>query len=745
LRISASARASVTVDGQLVADLPAPDYVSPQSSRPGSLTLVHLGQISADSRLGVRLAGSAPSALYADLVIPQDGGWAVRQLPAASMVAVDSHGTTSAVAAVDVATVWPNHWRVDGQPVQRPRSEALGWQLLLAGVAVLLLVGVALAVAGERRIGRRRGLTLMVIGSLPAVAGCMAYLAWQRWADHLPGTGRLGWAVAIPALWLAGVAVCALGLPRLPIPSKRRIPSKRIGAFVTPPRLIYATAVAGGVWVLSGIGRQALWQDEATSLQVARDINAHGLPRLGSDLIYFKAELYHVLLAGLIHISDNVLFLRAFSDLWFVGSVIVFGRVLMPVLAPGRPWLHAAATVAFTVLPHERLWADQLRMYQQMQFFSILLLAFLLRSLRTGRPRDIRWAAALLVLTYLSHEESFVLLPGVAVLALVRWRAVAAAKRQFALAFVPAGLVVAAQYLLAQAHPPIFGTDLSNRPYVGLDFDQVTYYYDTVFFAPIGAGASLAIVSTLAVIGVVAAARRGDRVVVDAGITVAASALTASLLFTAKVARYTFILLPPLVALAVLGAVAVWLAVGRLLRRAAGIGGVVRGRAGTRHAVLVTGTATAVLLCVATAATPVMSTGQLARPASFHPDYTATVDYLNAHRAPGDVVVTLSPAVMTSQYTGVAPDRVVQTGTNKLLYVTLKRGQAVDTILGVPVLLTGDDVRRYVSAHSRVWLVSDTGGYLAGVPADVRDAIASQFHVVLENGSTTLSVAGYAA
>jgi hypothetical protein len=97
---------------------------------------------------------------------------------------------------------------------------------------------------------------------------------------------------------------------------------------------------------------------------------------------------------------------------------------------------------------------------------------------------------------------------------------------------------------------------------------------------------------------------------------------------------------------------------------------------------------------------------------------------------------------MTSQY-GSAPDEVVQTGANKLLYVTLKRGLAVETILGVPVLMTGDDVRRYVSAHPRVWLVSDTGGYLANLPADLREEITSQFHVVYQNGSTTLSTAGY--
>ena len=49
------------------------------------------------------------------------------------------------------------------------------------------------------------------------------------------------------------------------------------------------------------------------------------------------------------------------------------------------------------------------------------------------------------------------------------------------------------------------------------------------------------------------------------------------------------------------------------------------------------GAVTVALLCVATAATTVMSGAQFTRPASFHPDYTGTVGYLVAHRAPGDV------------------------------------------------------------------------------------------------------------
>jgi hypothetical protein len=738
LRISASARASVTLDGRLITELAAPGYMSPRGSQPGWLTLVHLGRLPAGSSVGVRLGRSARPAVYADLVVPRDGSWVVRQLPAAGLSAVDSSGTASAVTAVDVTAVWPNGWRVAQQTVPPAPADALGKQLLAAGAAALLLVAMALVAARLRGTGPRRALTLALAGSLPGIAACAAYLAWQRWTGHLPGTGRSGWAVAIASLWFVGVGVAELGLPRV------AIRARWLRAVITPPPLVYATAVAGGLWVLSGIGRSPLWQDEATSLQVARDINAHGVPRLASDLIYFKAELYHVLLAALLHVSDNVLFLRSVSDLWFVGSVIVFGRLLMPVLAPGRPWLHAAAAVAFTLLPAERVWADQLRMYQQMQFFSILFLALLLRSLRTGRPRDIRWAAVLLVLTYLSHEESFVLLPGVGVLLLVRWRAVASAGRSFALAFVPAALVIAAQYVLAQAHPPVFGTDLSNRPYVGLDLDRADYYYNTVFFAPIGTGASLAVVSTLAVVAVVTAARRRDRTVTGAGIVLLASTVTASMLFTAKDPRYAFVLLPCLVALAVLGAVAVWSVVARSLRRGTGFGGLVRGRAGLRRGVIAVGAATVALLCVATAATTVMSGAQFTRPASFHPDYTGTVGYLVAHRPPGDVTITLSPPVMTAQYAGVAPDRVVQTGANKLLYVTLKNGRAVDTVLGVPVLLTGDDVRRYVAAHPRVWLVSDDGGYLADVPADVRTAIISEFHVVYESGSTTLSVAGYA-
>ena len=107
---------------------------------------------------------------------------------------------------------------------------------------------------------------------------------------------------------------------------------------------------------------------------------------------------------------------------------------------------------------------------------------------------------------------------------------------------------------------------------------------------------------------------------------------------------------------------------------------------------------------------------------------------------PGDQVITLSPPVMTRLYLGRRPDRVIQTGRNKLLYLVLRDGQAVDTLLGVPVLLTGAQLRTYLEAHRRVWLISDTGSYVQVVPPDLKEQVRTDFHVVDQDATTTVSL-----
>jgi hypothetical protein len=351
---------------------------------------------------------------------------------------------------------------------------------------------------------------------------------------------------------------------------------------------------------------------------------------------------------------------------------------------------------------------------------------------------------------YLSHEESFVLLPALPLMALAARHVVWSRRRTFVKAFVPVGVVIAVQYVVSHIHPPDFGDDLSNRPYVGWDPNQADYYYQQVFFAPITQAGSVALLSTLAIVAIIVGLRRRESSTILMGIALCATVAGISLVLTAKVDRYAFVTVPLLVALAVKGGafLADW-----VLKWGASLAGPSGRRGGDRRQLTTwlkgTVIATVVIASCATLATLAISPrnfGLLAadltsspNPLS-HPDYAPTMAYLRDHQQPGDKVITLAPPVMATQYLGRVPDRVIQTGRNKLLYLVLRDNQAVETILGVPVLLTGDDIRTYLEANPRVWLVSDAGSYIQGVPADVRTQVSKDFRVVAQDAATTVSL-----
>jgi hypothetical protein len=379
-----------------------------------------------------------------------------------------------------------------------------------------------------------------------------------------------------------------------------------------------------------------------------------------------------------------------------------------------------------------------------MQFFAVVFLALFIRALHRGRARDIVGSSIALVAMYFSHEESFVLLPALPLMALFARQVVWSRRRTFTVAFLPAGILIGLQYVVSHIHPPDFGDDLSNRPYVGWDTNQADFYYQRIFFGPLHHTGSLAILSLLAVIAVVTALRGHDLATKLAAVALCTSVAAVTLIFTAKVDRYSFVMLPLLVAMATIGAAQVMTAVGRGITHADRVVGSLRS-AGFR---LIAVTAAAVMAC-AVLATLVISPrnfGLWAADATgspnplTHPDYRRTVDYLSSHVKSGDQVITLSPPVMTALYLGRSPDQIIQTGTNKLLYLVLRDGRAVDTVLGRPVLVTGKQIRTFLELHSRVWLVSDTGSFAQGVPPDVRAEIIADFHIVNQDAGTTISL-----
>jgi hypothetical protein len=564
-----------------------------------------------------------------------------------------------------------------------------------------------------------------------------------------PIADRAAWRARVGQIgtWLHArwnvVAVAATLLVKRPQRVAWRARVGQVGAWLRARWNVIAVvgvAAAGGAAALYQIGYEPLWQDEAASIVAARSIRAHwGLPRLPSSLLYFKGELYHALIAVVGAITgDGIASLRAVSVGWYVATILAFGLVLVPTVAPSRRLLQVLTTVLFATAPQELVWARDVRMYQQMQFFAVVFFAFAYRALTRRRTSDIAIACASIVLMYLSHEESFILFPAIAVVFFYVLRLSWVRDRRWWILGGGVVLLIALQYELSKLHPPILGYDLSNRPYVQWDPSQFWFYYSKVYFG-LSQG-TLAVVSSLAVLATVVGIVQRSRARIYLALLLWVATLMLSTIFTARVARYAFVTLPLLFLLGGLGAADLLLGARRLFLGPGATPGATRA---VRVVTAAAAVPAAILVVVSLSAGPRdygLAAARLTGVTYIHRhlDYDLAARYVQTHERPGDLLITLSPADITAFYLHRRPDLIIQTGTNKLLYVTERGGRAVDTVLGVPLILNGDDLQNVLAQHRRAWLVTDQGSYLRGLPPDLPSVITKSFSPAWQGASTSV-------
>ncbi len=269
------------------------------------------------------------------------------------------------------------------------------------------------------------------------------------------------------------------------------------------------------------------------------------MPRWPSGFLYWKSELYSALLAVVGTLSHyRTSWMREFSTLWFGATVLLFGFRLIPLAVPDAVVFQWAGTLAFASAVFEQSHAQEIRMYQMVQFFVILLAIVLLKAVREPTTGRIAAVMVVTVCMYLSHEESFgvLLLVPIALFGFLglRW---CRDWRWWVFGGL-AVLVIVAQVALAElTHPPAFGVDLSGGPLVQWS-PKPFYYLANVFFTPGGPGPALTVVSLLAVVGTVIGWRRRDRVLVYLAAFWIVPVVVVSLFLPAKNPRYVFITLP---------------------------------------------------------------------------------------------------------------------------------------------------------------------------------------------------------
>jgi 4-amino-4-deoxy-L-arabinose transferase-like glycosyltransferase len=504
-----------------------------------------------------------------------------------------------------------------------------------------------------------------------------------------------------------------------------------------------------------GLSYEPYWQDELTSYYAAKGILAHGIPLMPSGFFYPKGELYSYMLALSIAIfGEQHGVLRILSVVEYLISLPVFYGVA-GYFFHRRIALLATAMLAFS--PSTLLWGHEVRMYEQAQLLTILTVYLFYRAVQQPqRPGRVYLAVACLVAMYLSHEETFIVLPALVICVLLAsWKSsnttqrlpgVLYEKHWWYAALLGTSIIGIQLLLVKLTHPPILGTDQSQQPLIQITTENVGYYFKLLFLPSTLQSPEpwITLNSLLAVIGCIRAIRRRDKPAVYCSLFLLVSMLTLVFLFTLASDRYIYPLLPVFYlmgAYALLNALqALWLLVWtRALPEQPSEMTLLPTEEKARSLPLrVVMLWTTALVCASVLIRPMLPISGynlfVSREMALlyhrhYSDYDAAGQYIQQHWQKGDIVVAISPAISVRYYVGHVDYFF---SIDRALYLFERNGEITDTPTGSTPLLNQQDFQSVLAAHSRIWIVSDNGMYQAGTIRNGRFALPPDFHIVFE-------------
>jgi hypothetical protein len=598
-----------------------------------------------------------------------------------------------------------------------PEGPLLADQLVLT-LELLLVAAVAVIVAVTAGVPLARAVNCTLCGVLPGVGTFLIFTETRHIVYVQPPFPSTPFMLTI-VLGVAGAGVFTS--IAFAIWQERRGPNPPDQARVRRARAtwirtnwykpaVWFVAVGWGLVQSYHIMFNPLWQDELSSLAAAQGMRAHIIPQWPSGFDYFKSELYTALIAiigGVTH--DNPSVLRDVSVMWFAATILLFGLMLAPLVLKGRPVYQLVATVVFATAPFEMGHAQDIRMYQMLQFVVILVSVLLLKALRDPTTRRVARLMAAVVAMYLTHEESFGVLL-VLPLALCCASGLQWTRNWRWWVFGGAAVaVICVQLALAKfTHPPFFGIDPSGGPLI--EWSPKPFYYLTnYYFTNPDYGASITVVSSLALVGVIVGFLRRDAIRMYLAAFWVVPSVVVSLVLLTKDTRYVFLCLPFVFALAACGTVDIIDGVRQVVTRYSD-------RANRRlHLGFVE-----ILGALCTVAIMLSLIGGINDYGTltgtlFHAnisqrrlDYPTAVAYVKAHMQPGDVVIAASSANLVGYNLGRPPNYWIPPHrTETLLYVFEKNDEAVDTQYGIPTILNAFDFEHALNGAKRVWLVGE--------------------------------------
>ena len=489
---------------------------------------------------------------------------------------------------------------------------------------------------------------------------------------------------------------------------------------------------------------EPFWQDELSSYYAARNIMLHGFPAFPSGFLYPKGELFSYILALVMSIfgTNSAIVPRTISLFWYLLSLPLLYFCGQKFFNRRVAWL---ATAMLALSPYALLWARQARMYEQAQLSALIVFFMFYRAIQMrNQKRPVYLAILCLLLAYFSHEENFIILPAVLICVLVGSRegpysipAVLRKKHWWSAALIT-GLTITTQLLLVfWTYPQIFATDQSRRPQVQLSLDNIPYYFTLLFkggnaltdnVAPwILTQPWVTVNSLLALLGCILAFTRKDRRARYCALFLIISSCTLFFVFTMQADRYYYPLLPIYY---LMGAYAFWRVLEATWRFARPHLALPAGRQATDPglALRIVVRSTAALLCICVLILPMLPISNYnlfvsrisGLPYRHHfADYNDVSQYMQGHMRKGDIVITVAPAVSILYYVGHVD---YYFSIDRSLFLFERNGKLIETTSGASPLLNQSEFQNVLSAHDRIWLITDNGGYQGGVTKNGRFA-----------------------
>ncbi len=506
--------------------------------------------------------------------------------------------------------------------------------------------------------------------------------------------------------------------------------------------------------IFSTLGYEPYWQDELVSYYVAKNSIAHGFPMMPSGFVYPKAELFEYMLGlFMLVFGDQGITPRLLSALEFIVSIPLLYSIGCYFFGRRVSWL---ATAMLAVSPFALVWGAQLRMYEQAQVCVLVVVYIFYKAARYPRNTCLPYIAIFcLIITYLSHEETFIILPGLVLCVFIISKehgrplpAVFYQKHWWLAALLGASALGIQLLNVRFSHPPVLGTDQSMRPDVQLNENGVPFYL-TLLFNPKSTNTWLPLNSVLAALGCFWALRSKNSRLRYCALLVVSSLAVLAFVFTLEADRYFYPLLPVYYLIGAYVIQKTLRCVWRFACTHIASGLQAQKRSALRvlfQPIKLMALVTACMVYTSVLIAPMLPLSNynvgvsqlLGLPYHRHfADYDLAGQYVRQHWRSGDIMISISPDIEMYYYIGRSD---YYFSIDRALFLIEHHGHIVNTSTAAIAILSQADFQSVLEQHARIWLVSDHSQYESVMLK--RFAFPTDFHIVYEGARDVVYLRG---